>query len=119
MDSTNQYIAFDGDRRVGTGGLVEIARAAKRCVDMGMPGPLLLFDAVSSEPLELDLRGSLEDVLARLPAVPDAATATAHGPSEALPDVARAGRYCPAGRIRKYRPAPAARIRSILARSEK
>ena len=91
MDSTNQYIAFDGDRRVGTGGLVEIARAAKRCVDIGMPGPLLLFDAVTSQPLELDLRGSLADVLERLPVVPEVAPAAIQGSSDALPDVTRAG----------------------------
>ena len=92
MDRTaSQYIAFDGDQRVGVGELVEIARAAKRCVDIGMPGPLLLFDAVSSQPLELDLRGSLDDVLARLPAVPEAAAAAGDGQSEALPNVTRAG----------------------------
>ena len=92
MDSTaSQYIAFDGDQRVGAGELVEVARAAKRCVDIGMPGPLLLFDAVSSQPLELDLRGSLDDVLARLPAVPEAAAAAGDGQSEALPNVTRAG----------------------------
>jgi hypothetical protein len=79
MDITvdNQYIAFDGHRLVGAGSLVEVARAAKGCLDAGMPGPLLLFDQMSSEPLELDLRGSMDDVMARLPQ-PTPAEAAAH-----------------------------------------
>jgi len=69
MDSiaANHYLVFDGARRVGGGGLIDVARAAKRCVELGLPGPLLLFDAVTSELLELDLRGTLDEVLARLP----------------------------------------------------
>ena len=96
MDSTavTQYIVFDGDRRMGAGGLIEVARAAKRCLDLGMPGPLLLFDAVTSQPLELDLRGSLDELLARLTVVlADPAPPTnGSGPaSTSLPDVVRPG----------------------------
>ena len=79
---------------MGAGGLIEVARAAKRCLDLGMPGPLLLFDAVTSQPLELDLRGSLDELLARLPVVlADPAPPTnGSGPaSTSLPDVVRPG----------------------------
>ena len=79
---------------MGAGGLIEVARAAKRCLDLGMPGPLLLFDAVTSQPLELDLRGSLDELLARLTVVlADPAPPTnGSGPaSTSLPDVVRPG----------------------------
>ena len=96
MDTTaaNQYIVFDGDRRMGAGGLVEVARAAKRCLDLSMPGPILLFDAVTSHPLELDLRGSIDDVLARLPvalADPAQPVSGSESASTSLPDVVRPG----------------------------
>lgn len=95
MDSTapNQYIVFDGDRRMGVGSLADAARAAKRCVELGMPGPLLMFDAVTSQPLELDLRGSLDEVLARLPVelADPAQPVNGSEPDVPLPEVARAG----------------------------
>jgi hypothetical protein len=67
----NQYIAFDGPRLVGIGSIAEVARAAKANADAGIPAQLLVFDCVTSEPLELDLRGTLDDVLARLPGIHD------------------------------------------------
>ncbi len=70
MQLGTQYIAFDGSQRVGSGSKARVAEAAKACVDAGMPGPLLAFNAVTSEPLDLDLRGTVDEVLARLPAEP-------------------------------------------------
>ena len=59
-------IAFDGRQRLAQGPLVDVARAAKQRLDEGGAGPLLVFDEQGSRPIELDLRGSIEDVLARL-----------------------------------------------------
>jgi hypothetical protein len=58
-------IGFAGPRCIGLGPPREVARAAKPLVDRGEP--VLIFDAGSSLPVELDFRGSLDEVLARLP----------------------------------------------------
>jgi hypothetical protein len=67
-------IAFDGDRCIGTGGLREMAGLAKAALDRGGV-PIVMFDATTSHRVEIDLRGSLDDILARLPAAVEAAEA--------------------------------------------
>jgi uncharacterized protein len=67
------YIAFDGDRHIASGDLHAVARAAKQTLDRDKEASVLIFDGVTSGPVDLDFRGSLEDVLARLPA-PNATT---------------------------------------------
>ena len=67
MADTPACIAFDGHRRIASGSLSEVALAVKRAVDAGAAGPVLVFDELSSRPVELDLRGAPDDVLARLP----------------------------------------------------
>jgi hypothetical protein len=62
------YIAFEGDRRIASGDLHEVARAAKQTLDRRKEASVLVFDGSSSGPVDLDFRGSVEDVLARLPA---------------------------------------------------
>lgn len=61
------FTAFDGGHAIGRGSERDVAHAAKLAVDGGAGGPLLVVDNVTSEPLELDLRGTLHDVLARYP----------------------------------------------------
>lgn len=61
--------AFDGHRLIASGPLPEVALAAKQALDAGARGPLLVFDDVSSEPVEIDFRGTPTQVLARLAAV--------------------------------------------------
>ncbi|RPI25333.1 MAG: DUF2239 family protein [Acidobacteria bacterium] len=60
-------IAFAGTTRLATGSVREVVRAAKAVVDRGDPVPILIFDAVTSEPMDVDFRGSPEEVLSRLP----------------------------------------------------
>ncbi|MBM4188580.1 MAG: DUF2239 family protein [Gemmatimonadetes bacterium] len=62
-------IAFAGSRLLAHGPAPTVALAAKRA-DRARRGPLLVFDAVTSLPVELDLRGSDADVLARLEPAP-------------------------------------------------
>src|SRR3954469_25489132 len=62
------YIAFDGDHRIASGGLREVARAAKEALARRKDASVLIFHAGTSGPVELDFRGSVEEVLARLPA---------------------------------------------------
>ncbi|HJZ19936.1 MAG TPA: DUF2239 family protein [Bradyrhizobium sp.] len=60
------YIAFEGDRCIASGDLGEVARAAKQALDRTKTA-VAVFDGRTSAPVELDLRGSLDQVLARLP----------------------------------------------------
>ena len=62
------FIAFDGDRRIAAGDLREVARAAKQALDRHSDSSVLIFDGVTSNAVDLDFRGSIDDVLARLPA---------------------------------------------------
>ncbi|MEO6825414.1 MAG: DUF2239 family protein [Nitrosospira sp.] len=64
------YIAFAGNKRIAHGSLSDVARGVKRVVDQYPSPAVSVFDADSSEPVELDLRGTLEEVLSRLPLEP-------------------------------------------------
>jgi uncharacterized protein len=68
------YVAFDGDYCIASGDLRAVARAAKEALDRRKDASILVFDGRSG-PIEIDFRGSLDDVLARLPQLPDAADA--------------------------------------------
>lgn len=58
--------AFDGHRLIASGSLREVALATKRVIDAGPKGPVLVFDDQTSLPVEIDFRGTPEDVLSRL-----------------------------------------------------
>lgn len=58
--------AFGGTRRIASGDLAHVAAKAKESVDRG--GHVLLFDDDTSQPIELDFRGTPEDVASRLAA---------------------------------------------------
>ena len=73
--SNPAFIAFDRDRRIAAGDLREVARAAKQALDRHSDSSVLVFDGVTSNAVDLDFRGSVDDVLARLPLaekIPDA-----------------------------------------------
>lgn len=62
-----RWIAFAHTRCLATGTPAEVAAAVKTFTDAQPEVCVLAFDAVTSRPVEIDLRGSLEEVLARLP----------------------------------------------------
>src|SRR5215211_3658796 len=62
------YIAFEGDRRIASGDLRDVARAAKQLLDRRQHSSVLVFEESTSNVVEMDFRGPLDDVLARLPA---------------------------------------------------
>ena len=66
-------IAFAGERRVASGPLQAVAEAAKRELEENPDASILVFDAVTSASVEVDFRGSVADVLARLPGEESAA----------------------------------------------
>jgi len=59
-------VAFEGSRRIAAGDLASVAAEVKRALDRGGDAPILIFDEETSEQLEVDFRGTVEDVLARL-----------------------------------------------------
>jgi hypothetical protein len=76
--------AFEGSRRIAAGEVAEVALKVKKVVDRGPRGPVLVFDDTTSESIELDLRGTVEEVARRL-----AAQAPAARPPEPAPEEAR------------------------------
>jgi uncharacterized protein len=57
--------AFEGTRRIASGTLPEVVQAAKPIVDRGRK-PVLIFDDRTSEQVEVDFRGSVEEAVARV-----------------------------------------------------
>ena len=81
-EAQNHCTAFNGARCIASGELAEVAVKAKAAVDKGEQ--VLIFDDTTSESIELDFRGSSEDLLRRL-ARPDsgevaAVSGAARGP---------------------------------------
>lgn len=60
-----QYVAFAAGRLIARGTLATVARTAKLAVDNGEPRAVQVFDELTSEPLDLDLGGTVDDVMAR------------------------------------------------------
>ena len=61
------YVAFENERRIAAGDLDEVARAAKQLHDRRKDAAILVFNGSTSALVDIDFRGSVEDVLARLP----------------------------------------------------
>ncbi len=70
MDNTTHptWIAFTGHRRIVQGTPRDVLSRLKSLHDERPASSLLIFDAASSQPVEVDLRGSLAAVLRQLPA---------------------------------------------------
>ena len=64
---TDVFTAFEGQRRLASGPLAEIALAAKRAEQQASE-PIAIFSDVTGRAVDLDLRGSTEEILARLTA---------------------------------------------------
>ena len=60
------FIAFDRLRQIARGPLSEVARATKQALDADPNGSPLIFDSRDSRRFELDLRGTLAQVMARI-----------------------------------------------------
>jgi hypothetical protein len=69
MSSKNPHhcIAFVGMHAIAAGPLAEVAVKVKEVADRGDQPPILIFDTVTSQPVEIDLRGTADEVLRKLP----------------------------------------------------
>lgn len=65
--SLSHWIAFSGNQRVSSGTPYQVASDVKRFIDLQADQSILIFDAETSEPVEMDFRGNLQDILERLP----------------------------------------------------
>lgn len=65
-DPNTDAVAFHGSELVASGRLGDVARAVKLFADAHLYSSILTFDANTSQPIELDLRGTPDDVVARL-----------------------------------------------------
>ena len=61
------YIAFEGDRCIGSGDLREVVRSARQSLGRHPNASILIFNGKTSALVEVDFRGSVDDVLARIP----------------------------------------------------
>ena len=74
------FTAFEGQRRLASGPLAEVALAVKRAGRRSEP--ILIFSDGTGRPIDLDLRGSDDEILARLPAAHASPRAGSRAPSE-------------------------------------
>jgi len=81
--------AFEGTRRIASGGLLEVALKTKAVLDRGERAPVLIFDDATSEVVEIDFRGTAEEVAARLEAGRVATTPGATNPESPAPAAER------------------------------
>jgi hypothetical protein len=74
--------AFEGTRRIASGEPARVATAAKQVLDRGERAPVLVFDDHTSRLVEIDFRGDLAEIQARLleTAQPDASEGKPRGP---------------------------------------
>jgi len=80
------YIAFEGDRCIGSGELRDVARSARQALERQPHASILIFNGRTSALVDVDFRGSVDDVVARIPlpeppaADEDTAVAAPRGP---------------------------------------
>jgi hypothetical protein len=75
------FIAFEGDRAIASGDLRDVVSAAKETLDRRSDASILIFDGMTGGPIDIDFRGTIETVLARLPKTPIAPPADDTAPS--------------------------------------
>jgi uncharacterized protein len=74
MDHVNRdCVAFAGHTCVASGSLPDVARRVKNVLDSDASISVLILDATTSEPIEVDFRGTPEQVVARLTATDEGA----------------------------------------------
>ncbi len=63
--------AFQGASRIASGPIAEVAAKVKAVIDSGESSAILIFDDTTAAPVEIDFRGTVQDVIARLTARSD------------------------------------------------
>jgi hypothetical protein len=63
------YIAFEGDRCIAAGDPRDVISVVKATLDRRKDSVILIFDGTTGGPIEIDFRGSISDIVARLPKI--------------------------------------------------
>ena len=84
MITTPAAIAFEGDKRIAAGALIDVALAVRKRVAKPTHENIHTFDYTSGKILHLDLSGSEKDIRARLAAASPATVASAPEDSSSL-----------------------------------
>jgi uncharacterized protein len=63
---SNLYTAFNGHRRIASGPLETVVLVVKHAIESGAAGPVLIFDDTTGRSIDIDTRGSDQEMLARL-----------------------------------------------------
>lgn len=66
-DHPRRFTAFGNGRRLAAGPLDEVIGSTKTLIDDGTESDALIFDDATGEQIDIDLRGSLDRILAHLP----------------------------------------------------
>ncbi|WP_412022626.1 DUF2239 family protein [Burkholderia cepacia] len=77
------YTAFDGHRRLVSGSLAAVALAVRQAAGDAMAGTILIFDDATGRSIDLDLRGTADEVRARFAPLPGDAAGAAGEPAGA------------------------------------
>lgn len=72
--------AFEGTDCIASGALSHVALEVKAVLERGERGPVLIFDDATSEQIEVDFRGTADDVRARLAVTAGDGASAAEGP---------------------------------------
>jgi uncharacterized protein len=67
MTSPGHFTAFVGHSRLASGPLADVALAIKKAKKPAGQAPILIFDDGSGRSVDIDLRGTDQEILARLP----------------------------------------------------
>lgn len=93
METGNQTrcTAFEGFRRIASGELAQVALKTKEVIDRGEQAPVLIFEDVTGEQIEIDFRGTAAEVLKRIARSRDAAVVHPEGETPRGPGRPRLG----------------------------
>ncbi|WP_019447420.1 DUF2239 family protein [Cupriavidus sp. BIS7] len=67
MTQTATYTSFNGYQRIASGPLLANALAVKQVLEAGTPGPVLIFDDATGRSIDVDIRGTEQEIASRLP----------------------------------------------------
>lgn len=70
MENNQTYTAFAGDKLIISGDLRTMLLTTKECIDKGETDQILIFDDQTGEQIDFNLRGTPEEVIARLQSHP-------------------------------------------------
>jgi uncharacterized protein len=66
MNENKHFTAFLGPQRLATGSLADVALAIRKATKPGGAEPILIFDDSNGRSIDIDLRGTDEEMVARL-----------------------------------------------------